>query len=243
MNVSAKRSFDEGVCMGKRSVKTYNCPSCGARIALRDINVKSDLMLCRACGKTTSCSRYLQREAASKALGDPPKRVRVIHEEATSDRTREERIEWRYGLWGVLFGVFLMCVGGVVLWKDIGWYCGRFRYATNPELGLLVSPFIFLAGFALTVFSLFGKFSLSIFDGWCTYFIGVGKIGRRREFKLQRDTSVGFEVAPTKRGSEQYWKQIRVSNDDGADVVIGSLPQDVAEYFYQWLVYWAEKRR
>ena len=55
--------------------------------------------------------------------------------------------------------------------------------------------------------------------------------------------SVGFEVAPTKRGSEQYWKQIRVSNDDGADVVIGSLPQDVAEYFYQWLVYWAEKRR
>ena len=100
-------------------MKTYNCPSCGARIALRDINVKSDVMLCRACGKTVSCSRYLQREEAGKAPGEPPKRVRVIHNDATFDRPREERIEWKYGLWGLLFGVFLMCVGGVVLWHGM----------------------------------------------------------------------------------------------------------------------------
>ena len=222
-------------------MKTYNCPSCGAQIALRDINIKSDVMLCRACGRTSSCSSYLQREAARKVPGDPPKRVRVIHEEATFDRPREERIEWTYGLWGVLLGVFLMCAGGVVLWKDIGWYCGRVRCATNPELGLVVSPFMLLAGLAFTIFTIFGKFSLSIVDGRCTYFIGVGKIGRKREFKLQRDTSVEFEVVPAKNGSEQYWKQIRISNKDGADVVIGSLPLDVAEYFYQWLVYWAGK--
>ena len=222
-------------------MKTYNCPSCGARIALRDINVKSDVMLCRACGKTVSCSRYLQREEAGKAPGEPPKRVRVIHNDATFDRPREERIEWKYGLWGLLFGVFLMCVGGVVLWHDIGWYCGRFRCATNPELGLVVSPFIFLAGLAFTIFTIFGKFSLSIVDGRCTYFIGVGKIGRKREFKLQRDTSVEFEVVRSEKDAEQYWKQIRLSNNDGADVVIGSLPLDVAEYFCQWLVYWTEK--
>jgi hypothetical protein len=134
-----------------------------------------------------------------------------------------------------------MCVGGVVLWHDIGWYCGRVRCATNPELGLVVSPFIFLAGLAFTIFTFFGKFSLSIVDGRCTYFVGVGKIGRKREFKLQRDTSVEFEVVPAKNGSEQYWKQIRISNKDDADVVIGSLPLDVAEYFYQWLVYWAAR--
>lgn len=228
---------------GDCSMKTYSCPSCGAQIALRDINVKSDLMLCRACGKTISCSRYLQRETAHKAPGEPPKRVRVIHEEATPDRPREERIEWKYGLWGVLFGIFLMCVGGVVLWNDIGWYCGRIRCATNPQFGLVVSPFIFLTGLVFAVFSLFGKFSLSIVDGCCSYFVGVGKIGRKREFRLRRDTSVAFEVVPAKNGSGQYWKQIRISNDDGADVVIGSLPEDVAEYFQQWLVYWAEKIR
>ena len=33
----------------ENNMKTYNCPSCGAKIALRDINVKSDVMLCRAC--------------------------------------------------------------------------------------------------------------------------------------------------------------------------------------------------
>lgn len=224
-------------------MKTYNCPSCGARIALRDINVKSDVMLCRACGRTSSCSKYLRRELASKEPGKPPKRVRVIHEEATFDRPREERIEWKYGLWGLLLGAFLMCIGGIVLWKDIGWYCGRFRCATNPELGLVVSPFIFLAGLAMSIFAVFGKFSLSVVDDWCTYFIGVGKIGRKREFRLRRDTSVEFEVVPLKEGTEQYWKQIRISNHDGADVVIGSLPMDVAEYFCHWLVYWAEKRR
>ena len=48
-------------------------------------------------------------------------------------------------------------------------------------------------------------------------------------------------MVPAKKGSEQYWKQIRISNNDGMDVVIGSLPLDVAEYFYQWLVYWAER--
>ena len=223
-------------------MKTYNCPSCGARIALRDINVKSDVMLCRACGKTTSCSRYLQREASDKAPGEPPKRVRVIHNDATFDRPREERIEWKYGLWGVLFGALWTCLGGIVLWQDIGWYCGWVHRVTNPEIGLVVSPFIFLMGLAFTIFSLFGKFSLSIVEGRCTYFIGVGKIGRKREFKLQRDTSVEFEVVQAKKGSEQqYWKQIRISNNDGADVVIGSLPLDVAEYFHHWLVYWAEK--
>ena len=226
---------------GNCGMKTYNCPLCGAQIALRDINVRTDAMLCRACGRISSCSRYLQREAAGKAPGEPPKRVRVIHKEATFDRPREERIEWKYGLWGLLIGAFLMGIGGIVLWKDIGWYCGRFRCATNPELGLVVSPFIFLAGLAFIIFTIFGKFSLSIADGWCTYFVGVGKFGRKREFKLQRDTSVEFEVVQAKKGSEQYWKQIRIGNNDGADVVIDSLPLDVAEYFYKWLVYWAGK--
>ena len=118
----------------------------------------------------------------------------------------------------------------------------RFRFATNQELGLVISPFIFLTGLVLAVFSLFGKFSLSIADGRCTYFIGVGKVGRKREFGLRHDTSVELEMVSAKNGSEQYRRQIRISNNDGADVVIGSLPMDVAEYLRQWLVYWEEKR-
>ena len=222
-------------------MKAYVCPSCGARISLKDINIKTDVMLCRVCGKTSSCSMYLQQEDSRKALGKPPKRVRVIHEEATFDRPREERIEWKCGLWGALFGAFWTCLGAMTLWKTIGWYCGRFHSATNPEIGIVVSPLIFLLGLAFTIFSIFGKFSLSITDGWCTYFIGVGKIGRKREFRLRRDTSVKVEVVPSPNSSEQYWKQVRISNNDGADVVVGRLPNDVTEYFYQWLVYCAAR--
>ena len=222
-------------------MKTYNCPLCGARIALKDINVKTDVMLCRACGRTSSCSRYLQREAACKLPENPPKRVRVVHKEATFDGPREERVEWRYGIWGILFGAILTCVGGIVLWKNIAWYCGLVNSATNPELGIVISPFLVLGGLSFVVFTIFGKFSLSIVDGWCTYFVGVGKIGRKREFKVCRDTVVELEVIPDKKGGGQYWKQLRISNNNGADVVIKTLPFDVAEYFCQWLAYWAGK--
>ena len=225
--------------VGDCVMKAYNCPSCGARIALGDINVKADVMLCRACGRTSSCSKYLQREAVGKAPGKPPKRVRVIHNEMTFDRPREERIEWKYGIWCVLFGALWTCLGAMALWKGIGWYCGRISSATNPEIGIVVSPFIFLFGLAFTIFSLFGKFSLSIADGMCTYFIGVGKIGRKREFRLHRDTSVELEVVYTKNGSDSNLRHIRLSNNDGTSVVVWNLPMDVAEYFYQWLVYWA----
>ena len=73
----------------------------------------------------------------------------------------------------------------------------------------------------------------------CTYFIGVGKIGRKREFRLHRDPSVDLEVVYTKNGSDSNWRHIRLSNNDGTSVVVWNLPMDVAEYFYQWLVYWA----
>lgn len=222
-------------------MKAYNCPSCGARIALKDINVKTDVMLCRACGRTTSCSMLLQREAANKAPGGPPKRVRVIHKEATFDSPREERVEWRYGMWGVLFGAIWAGVGGLALWKDIAWYCGHASYATNPEIGIVISPLIVLTGLSFVAFTIFGKFSLSIADGWCTYFVGIGKIGRKKEFKLRRDTLVEFEAVPEKNCSGQCWKQIRIRNNDGEDVVIRSLPMDVAEYFHHWLVYWAAR--
>ena len=90
-------------------------------------------MLCRACGRTSSCSKYLQREAAGKVPGEPPKRVRVIHNDMTFDRQREERIEWKYGLWGVLFGAFWTCLGAMVLWKDIRVYAFEKSAPLHPE--------------------------------------------------------------------------------------------------------------
>ena len=198
-------------------------------------------MLCRTCGKTTSCSAYLRREAMPRVPGSPPKHVRVISGEVSSDRPREECVEWHYGMWGFLFGLFWMFFGGMALWNGIGWYCGLTDRATNPELALLTSPFILLMGSAIMMFSIFGKYSLRYSNGECTYFIGVGKIGRKRRFRLSRDSSAEIELVKDK-DSSQYCKFIRISNNGRLDVVIKSLPGDVAEYFCQWISYWAARQ-
>ena len=41
---------------GKHLQTEYNCPLCRSAIAIADVNVATDLALCRACGKTSAFS-------------------------------------------------------------------------------------------------------------------------------------------------------------------------------------------
>ena len=61
----------------ENNMKTYNCPSYGAKIALRDINVKSDVMLCRACRwmwRNTSINGWF---IGWRKIGDPPTKAAI----------------------------------------------------------------------------------------------------------------------------------------------------------------------
>ena len=60
------------------STHPYSCSSCGAGIVLADVNVSTDIALCRACGKTMPFSDIAPIPgAADMDLTRPPKGVRV----------------------------------------------------------------------------------------------------------------------------------------------------------------------
>ena len=58
--------------------KVYHCPDCGAEIALGDIDVRSDTMHCRLCGKRHSLKQQIQRDMAKRNLDEPPAGVKVM---------------------------------------------------------------------------------------------------------------------------------------------------------------------
>ena len=55
-----------------------HCQSCGAAIALADVNVANDIALCRACGQTMRFSEIAPIPGAAEVdLQRPPKGVRI----------------------------------------------------------------------------------------------------------------------------------------------------------------------
>ena len=90
MGISGMQRRNTAFAMVRR--KVYRCPDCGAEIALKDIDVRTDMMLCRSCGKRHSLKRQVQREASQKEPGEPPRGVIVQAGVVTSDGIWEDRI-------------------------------------------------------------------------------------------------------------------------------------------------------
>ena len=57
--------------------KVYHCPDCGAEIAFEDIDIRTDMMRCRSCGKRYSLKRQIQRDSAKRDLGEAPAGIEV----------------------------------------------------------------------------------------------------------------------------------------------------------------------
>lgn len=91
--------------------KEYRCPDCGAEIALKDIDVRTDMMLCRSCGKRHSLKRQVQREAAQKEPGEPPRGVIVQAGIITPDGLWEDRVIYLHRSLPLL--TFLLCFAGM----------------------------------------------------------------------------------------------------------------------------------
>ena len=59
-------------------MKNYFCPKCGAEVPLSDINVSSDLMLCKSCGETSSFAEAVNEVGDESVLvKPPPKHLRI----------------------------------------------------------------------------------------------------------------------------------------------------------------------
>ena len=206
--------------------KEYRCPDCGAEIALKDINVRTDAMLCRSCGKLHSLKRQVQREASQRDPGEPPRGVIVQAGVATSDGLWEDRVIYPHRSLPLL--AVLLCFAGMFGYAAyVKARCGDWGYAF-----LAVIPAA-LATVGL-MYEAFGRTILRLSAQGGEFESGFGPFARRATFRLSAETSAFVEERTRTElvGHGGTVREVVVENPRGSVVRFGaSLMYDVQDYF------------
>ena len=206
--------------------KVYHCPDCGAEIALKDINVCTDAMLCRSCGKRHSLKRQVQREASQRDPGEPPRGVIVQAGVVTSDGLWEDRVIYPHRSLPLL--TFLLCFSGMF---GYGVYVNT-RSGDWGHAFLAAIPAV-LAAVGL-MYEAFGRTILRLSAQSGEFESGFGPFARRASFCLSSETSAFVEERTRTElvGHGETVREVIVENPRGSVVRFGSfLMHDVQDYF------------
>ena len=202
------------------------CPKCQTAIPLEDVNVASDVALCRACGNTTRFSLISSvAEVSSDNLVNPPKWICL-----ENGFDGETTITYRRVSPALLFFIpftafwsgFSMCgiYGSQILH-------GKF------DLGESLFGIPFLIGtiglLAAITYLAFGRWVVKFNRGEGTVFCGVGTIGWTRHFSYNQNTFVSLTMTNV-RVNDQSQKGISIRNDR-EDFVFGTLIREEAKRF------------
>ena len=169
----------------------YYCPSCASPIPLEDVNVATDIALCRKCGVTGSFSLLCKLPNAIDVLSKPPpKGVRLQHDMMDGSTT----VIYRRIAAPMLFLVPFTLLWSVVTIGDI---YGRqiFKGEFDLEKSLFGIPFLLGTVVLVTIslFGLFGKWVIRLNRGKGTVFLGVGMLGWKRSFAYNRNSIVTMQ--------------------------------------------------
>ena len=206
--------------------KEYRCPDCGAEIALKDIDVRTDMMLCRSCGKRHSLKRQVQREAAQKEPGEPPRGVIVQAGVVTSDGLWEDRIVYLHRSLPLL--TFLLCFAGMF---GYGVYVNARSGDWGHAILAAIPTVLATAGLMCEAF---GRTVLRLAAQGGEYESGLGPFARRASFRLSSETRAFVEERTRTElvGHGEAVREVVVENAHGFVVRFGSfLMQDVQDYF------------
>ncbi len=171
----------------------YQCQSCGAGIALADVNVANDIALCRACGKTMPFSEIAPIPGSENVdLQQPPKGVRV----------EESPIHGRSIIYRKISPVVFFLIPFTAAWSGFSMYGIYIRQFKEGKFDLAQSLFglpffigtLLLLSFIL--FSLFGRWRIGYAGGVLTAAMEVGPIGWTR--RLVCDKSARVSIRPAK---------------------------------------------
>ena len=168
----------------------YSCLACGTVIPLEDVNVASDVALCRKCGYASEFSLVCDISSlADEGTGEPPRGVRVerslMGDGITIIHKRVSPL--------VLFFIPFTLVWSWVTLGSI--YESHFRSGTlnlwqlTLEIPFLIANVVLVY---LTVFGLFGKHVVTLRRDEGTIFRGIGKLGRMRRFTHSRDSRISL---------------------------------------------------
>jgi hypothetical protein len=172
------------------------CPACSATIPLADVNVATDIALCRACGATHPFSALLATgDLLAGPLGDPPRFVREGH-----DGQADLLLTYRKKSPALLFLIpFTALWGGL----SVGMiYVKPFLTGKTPPVSELLFGLPFLFGtvvlLSIITYMLFGRWEIRVTGDEGTAFTGVGPWGFTRRFRLDRTSRITLAECGTK---------------------------------------------
>ena len=211
---------------GKHLQTEYNCPLCRSAIAIADVNVATDLALCRACGKTSAFSAITgAAEISLDSLSHPPRHVHV--EKDFQIGTVIRYYKFSSALYFLI--PFTALWSGFSMWGIYGRQISRGEF----DLGRSLFGLPFLAGtlFLLAVIAilLLGKWVITLNNGKGIVFFGMGTLGCTRHFTYNRDTRVSLK-ATTYKVNDVPQMGIHVQNDTNEFVFGSTLAAEAKQY-------------
>ena len=168
----------------------FECPECGAELPFADVNVASDVALCRKCGRSGSFLKSSSvPQMTDEELARPPKGIRLQREfgDALSIVARPKRTALFFlvpftAIWS---GVSIVGIYVVPLAK------GQFEWASS----LFGLPFLLgtAALMLVILYQLFGKTTVTLSKGLVRVHTGLFGHGRTREAACGKGTTVSVQ--------------------------------------------------
>jgi hypothetical protein len=204
----------------------YTCPFCRAGIGMNDVNVATDVALCRSCGKTMSFAMIAGPAQIDMDLLDkPPKGIKVQREYGGGTAISYHRLS----------PALFFLIPFTAAWSGFsmaGIYGSQLREGKfDMAASLFGLPFLFGTCVLLTVIAylLFGKLMVAMRDGKGLVFVGIGPIGWTRRFQYDRSSIVSMRL--TNISHNHVRQQGICVRTDGKDFTFGTMLKDDAKEY------------
>jgi hypothetical protein len=155
------------------------CPSCRADIPLEDINVSTDIALCRRCNETYSFAELSSGGALRDVNTAVPPDGAWFESQGNDFEVGATSRSWT----ALILVPFTVLWSGVSLRSIYGSQFANGRF--DPTASLFGTPFLLgsLVLIAMTLMAIFGKVVVRRSSDQGSVFIGVGPLGWTRRFR------------------------------------------------------------
>lgn len=205
---------------------SYQCQFCRAPIVLEDVNVSTDIALCRACGKTMPFSAIAPMAGAEDIdLRQPPKGVRI----------EENAIHGRSMIYRRISPIVFLLIPFTAVWSGFsmtGIYGQQIKAGSfNWLLSLFGLPFLIgtVMLVSIILFNLFGRWRIGVDRGVLSVTKEIGFIGWTRRLACDRSARVSIQTTRWQgNGGPQHAIQIEC---DGKVLKFGTTIPDESKVF------------